>query len=165
MYSNCRGCDGERVYYDGCSLIALNGKIIAQGKAFSLQDVEVITATIDLSDVCSYRGALQTYQYQGAKSENYSRLTLDEYFCSDNPSLAVSQPITVTPLTPEEEISLGPACWLWDHLRRSGMSGFFLPLSGGECMKCNSRQYPKLFQDLIPCTTALHSQNLVILFL
>ena len=25
----------------------------------------------------------------------------------------------------------GPACWLWDYLRRSGMAGFFLPLSGG----------------------------------
>lgn len=27
--------------------------------------------------------------------------------------------------------SLGPACWLWDYLRRSGQGGFFLPLSGG----------------------------------
>jgi NAD+ synthase (glutamine-hydrolysing) len=26
---------------------------------------------------------------------------------------------------------LGPACWLWDYLRRSKGSGFFLPLSGG----------------------------------
>ena len=25
----------------------------------------------------------------------------------------------------------GPACWLWDFLRRSGLTGFFLPLSGG----------------------------------
>lgn len=26
---------------------------------------------------------------------------------------------------------IGPACWLWDYLRRSGQGGFFLPLSGG----------------------------------
>ena len=32
---------------------------------------------------------------------------------------------------PEDEIGKGPACWLWDYLRRSGGSGFFLPLSGG----------------------------------
>jgi hypothetical protein len=32
---------------------------------------------------------------------------------------------------PEEEIAYGPACWLWDYLRRSTMGGFFLPLSGG----------------------------------
>lgn len=33
--------------------------------------------------------------------------------------------------TPPEEISLGPAFWLWDYLRRSGAAGFFIPLSGG----------------------------------
>ena len=33
--------------------------------------------------------------------------------------------------TPEEEIALGPACWLWDYLRRSEAAGFFVPLSGG----------------------------------
>ena len=27
--------------------------------------------------------------------------------------------------------SKGPACWLWDFLRRSGAVGYFLPLSGG----------------------------------
>jgi len=27
--------------------------------------------------------------------------------------------------------SYGPACWLWDYLRRSGTSGYFVPLSGG----------------------------------
>ena len=32
---------------------------------------------------------------------------------------------------PEEEIARGPALWLWDYLRRSPASGFFLPLSGG----------------------------------
>ena len=26
---------------------------------------------------------------------------------------------------------MGPAVWLWDYLRRSGASGYFLPLSGG----------------------------------
>lgn len=29
------------------------------------------------------------------------------------------------------DISYGPSCYLWDYLRRSGASGFFLPLSGG----------------------------------
>ncbi len=27
LYSNIRGCDGGRVYYDGNSIIALNGNI------------------------------------------------------------------------------------------------------------------------------------------
>lgn len=33
--------------------------------------------------------------------------------------------------SPQEEIRLGPACWLYDYLRRSKAGGFFLPLSGG----------------------------------
>jgi NAD+ synthase (glutamine-hydrolysing) len=33
--------------------------------------------------------------------------------------------------SPEEEIALGPACWLWDYLRRSRAAGFLVPLSGG----------------------------------
>ncbi|RKP21800.1 adenine nucleotide alpha hydrolases-like protein, partial [Rozella allomycis CSF55] len=42
-----------------------------------------------------------------------------------------SKPISVTYFSMEEEIMLGPACWLWDFLRRSPCSGYFLPLSGG----------------------------------
>lgn len=30
-----------------------------------------------------------------------------------------------------EIISLGPACWMWDYLRRSRTAGYFVPLSGG----------------------------------
>ena len=46
-YINQQGCDGDRLYYDGSAMIALNGKIIAQGSQFSPSDVEVVSATID----------------------------------------------------------------------------------------------------------------------
>lgn len=39
LYSNLRGCDGQRVFFNGCSAVALNGEIIARSKQFSLQDV------------------------------------------------------------------------------------------------------------------------------
>lgn len=39
MFSNLRGCDGERVYFSGCSSIALNGHIVAKGNSFGLKDV------------------------------------------------------------------------------------------------------------------------------
>ena len=48
----------------------------------------------------------------------------------DNYTLTTS-PITPHIHTPEEECALGPACWLWDYLRRSGACGYLLPLSGG----------------------------------
>ena len=39
MFANQRGCDGERVYYDGCAMLAVNGHIVAQGSQFSIDDV------------------------------------------------------------------------------------------------------------------------------
>ena len=39
MFANMHGCDGERVYYDGCCMIAINGHIVAQGSQFTLNDV------------------------------------------------------------------------------------------------------------------------------
>ena len=37
MYSNQKGCDGDRTYYDGCPMIVVNGKLASQGTQFGLQ--------------------------------------------------------------------------------------------------------------------------------
>ena len=55
LYANQQGCDGDRLYYDGCAMIALNGRIIAQGSQFSFADIEVAAATIDIEDVRVHR--------------------------------------------------------------------------------------------------------------
>jgi NAD+ synthase (glutamine-hydrolysing) len=46
----------------------VNGDCVAQGSQFSLRDVEVITATVDLDDVRSYRGAIASRGHQVMKS-------------------------------------------------------------------------------------------------
>ncbi|GJY00657.1 glutamine-dependent NAD(+) synthetase, partial [Tanacetum coccineum] len=51
MYSNHQGCDGGRLYYDGCACIVVNGEVVAQGSQFSIKDVEVVVAQIDLDAV------------------------------------------------------------------------------------------------------------------
>lgn len=133
VYANMRGCDGERVYYDGCSMVAVNGKIVAQGLQFSMQEVEVVTSTVDLEEVRSHRGAKPTFGSNAMDlTQSYPRIKVDFALSrEDDISVAPAEPIDVHYHTPEEEISLGPACWLWDYLRRSGQAGFFLPLSGG----------------------------------
>ncbi|MCP4357567.1 MAG: NAD(+) synthase [Chloroflexi bacterium] len=130
LYANQQGCDGGRLYFDGCALIAVNGQVVAQGSQFSPRDVEVVTATVDLEDVRSYRGAVGSRQVQASGSTNVPRVTVD-FDLTHPPTAAPSGPIDIHQHTPEEEIAYGPACWLWDYLRRSGMAGFFLPLSGG----------------------------------
>ncbi|XP_061434893.1 glutamine-dependent NAD(+) synthetase [Lethenteron reissneri] len=132
VFSNQKGCDGDRLYYDGCAMIAVNGRLLAQGSQFSLDDTEVITATVDLEDVRSYRGERSSRNLAAARSGRYPRVRVPF-------ALSSHDDLTVTPSpylewcyhSAEEEISLGPACWLWDYLRRSNQGGFFLPLSGG----------------------------------
>ncbi|XP_032417359.1 glutamine-dependent NAD(+) synthetase isoform X3 [Xiphophorus hellerii] len=131
LYANQRGCDGDRLYYDGCAMVAINGGVVARGAQFSLDDVEVITATLDLEDVRSYRGELCQPLMEGQQKPCY-RIKVDFSLSSSNDVyLPTHQPIQWMFHTPEEEISLGPACWLWDYLRRSCQGGFLLPLSGG----------------------------------
>ncbi|XP_038125148.1 glutamine-dependent NAD(+) synthetase [Cyprinodon tularosa] len=130
LYANQRGCDGDRLYYDGCAMVAINGDVVAHGAQFSLDEVEVITATLDLEDVRSYRGELCQPHKDG---HNPCHRIKTDFSLSDPDDvyLPTHQPIHWPLHKAEEEISLGPACWLWDYLRRSGQSGFLLPLSGG----------------------------------
>lgn len=130
LYANQQGCDGGRLYFDGCALIAINGEILAQGSQFSLDDVEVITATVDLQEVSSFRRSISSRSVQATQVDSIERISID--FALTTPRfIAPTKPITVFYHQPEEEIAYGPACWLWDYLRRSGSSGYFVPISGG----------------------------------
>uniref|UniRef100_A0A452DUN8 Glutamine-dependent NAD(+) synthetase n=1 Tax=Capra hircus TaxID=9925 RepID=A0A452DUN8_CAPHI len=132
LLANQKGCDGDRLYYDGCALIAMNGSIFAQGSQFSLDDVEVLTATLDLEDIRSYRAEISSRNLAASRVSPYPRVKVDfALSCHEDLLEPVSEPIEWKYHSPAEEISLGPACWLWDFLRRSRQAGFFLPLSGG----------------------------------
>lgn len=58
------------------SMIICNGDVMAMGSQFSLEDVEVITATVDLEDVRTFRSSPN----RGLQSQVSSFLSL--YFCS-----------------------------------------------------------------------------------
>ena len=133
LYANQQGCDGGRLYFDGCALIAQNGEILAQGSQFSLKDVEVITARVNLDDVRAYRGAKASRAVQASKTEPLPQIDVDFEIepLHRERTPRVSPKIVPHYHIPEEEIALGPACWLWDYLRRSGAAGYFIPLSGG----------------------------------
>jgi NAD+ synthase (glutamine-hydrolysing) len=136
MYSNQRGCDGDRLYYDGCSLILNSGHVLAQGSQFSLRDVEVQTATVDLDEIWAYRTSpSRGMQAQDPNVLKLERIQVDYKLCKSSGVPDPRQRLTPTKKPfyhlPEEEIALGPACWLWDYLRRSKTAGYLVPLSGG----------------------------------
>ncbi|KAF2428737.1 putative glutamine dependent NAD synthetase [Tothia fuscella] len=134
IYANQQGCDGDRLYYDGSALICINGEIVGQGSQFSLTDVEVVTATVDLEVVRSFRCA-PSRGLQANKAPSYQTIETPYELCSTesdlNPYLAPSPYLKPRYHTPEEEIHLSTGCYLWDYLRRSGAAGYLIPLSGG----------------------------------
>lgn len=133
IYANQQGMDGDRLYYDGCSSIVCNSDIVARGSQFSLNDVEVVTATIDLNRVVAYRCAVSR-GLQALVAPPYEKIYVAFALCGSEDAGATE--ITTATIAaqlhaPEEEIALGPAAWLWDYLRRSKAAGFLIPLSGG----------------------------------
>ncbi|XP_057362700.1 glutamine-dependent NAD(+) synthetase isoform X4 [Manis pentadactyla] len=93
---------------------------------------EVLTATLDLEDVRSYRAEISSRNLAASRASPYPRVKVDfALSCREDLLEPLSERIEWKYHSPSEEISLGPACWLWDFLRRSQQAGFFLPLSGG----------------------------------
>ncbi|KAL2902943.1 Glutamine-dependent NAD(+) synthetase [Bienertia sinuspersici] len=132
IYSNQQGCDGGRLYYDGCCCVVMNGDVVAQGSQFSLKDVEVVVAHVDLDAVASLRLSSSSFQEQASSKTTVPSVIAPYKLCrSFNLEEPISHPLKIKYHEPEEEIAFGPACWLWDYLRRSGASGFLVPLSGG----------------------------------
>ncbi|KAL2759369.1 hypothetical protein ACRALDRAFT_2038250 [Sodiomyces alcalophilus JCM 7366] len=132
LYSNQLGCDGDRLYYDGCAMIFVNGDLVGQSSQFSLNEVELVVATVDLEDVRTHRFA-PSRNLQAVAAPEYQRIEVDFSLSRDDPDV-VQFPTPPRPPRyhlPEEEIAMGPACWLWDYLRRSKAAGYFVPLSGG----------------------------------
>jgi len=166
LYANQRGCDGGRLYYDGCSMIVFNGQVLAQANQFDVREVQTIVATVDLDDVRSYRASLPSFGIQAAelrKNHGGNAVVLTntplgyKKVKDSEGRLRIPRPSEEIHLkfhSPEEECCLGPACWLWDFLRRSGAGGLFLPLSGGAdsssvaaIVGCMTRMVTKAAQD------------------
>jgi NAD+ synthase (glutamine-hydrolysing) len=74
MYSNQQGCDGGRMYYDGCALIAANGSVVAQGSQFGVSEVEVVTAIVDLDASRSYRMSIASRSVQAREQPRAPRV-------------------------------------------------------------------------------------------
>ncbi|EYC14368.1 hypothetical protein Y032_0040g169 [Ancylostoma ceylanicum] len=135
LYSNHRGCDGDRVYYDGGSTIAQNGKLYAQIHQFDIEDTCVATAVLNLNETVAFRQRKRSNCYEASLLPEYSTVNFVGNLTLNDSSLPLTEEITDVErlqLSPTEELCHGPPAWLWHYLRRSKMSGFFVPLSGGQ---------------------------------
>ena len=132
-------------------MVICNGEVLACGSQFSLNDVEVVTATVDLEEVRSFRSS-SSRGMQAQQAQTVSRIELDVRLSKrvedpDYPIMGASEPIDLKYLAPEEEIARGAACWLWDYLRRSRAAGFFIVSHFYHLYLCSNTNF-KIHQPL-----------------
>lgn len=120
-------------------MIIVNGNIVAQGSQFSLRDVEVLTATVDLEEVRAYRSAISRGMQAASSNAKYQRIQTSFELSSEEDDFDIEKrptpPIKPRYHTVEEEVALSAGCYLWDYLRRSGVAGYLVPLSGPHCLQ------------------------------
>jgi NAD+ synthase (glutamine-hydrolysing) len=138
LYSNLVGCDGNRLVFDGNSMIYKNGKLLATGDHLTHAEVEVVTASVNLDDVRAYRSAIVSRGIQAdRRDKKIPRVMVEDYVpgfrltCCNTKSYEETRAIILPTFAEEEEMGMGLSRYMWDYLCRSTAGGFFLPLSGG----------------------------------
>lgn len=138
LYGNIQGCDGSTMYFDGGSFVASGGKITSMIKRFSINSgIKVLIAIIDINEIRARRAAVVSLCKTSAESQILPKIYIHEYmckeFCREYEDVQMMDPYDVISKNNAEINDLvgPPSCYLWDYLRKSGMNGFFVPLSGG----------------------------------
>lgn len=132
VYANMLGNESGRAIYDGDTLIATNGKLVAVGPRFSFGDVVVTSAVVDV-DLTRMNQA-RTASYQPRLSDDLSDcIRADFHYPELEPVMAVEpdEGISKSPHVKEEEFTRALCLGLFDYLRKSRLEGFVVSLSGG----------------------------------
>jgi NAD+ synthetase len=77
IYSNLEGCDGERLYFDGGSIIAMNGKIQCVADRYLLKDVQLTLCDINLDDIVTYRLRSNSHQNQASRQIRFPEIKVN----------------------------------------------------------------------------------------
>lgn len=133
LYANLLGNEAGRLIFDGDCMVASGGKIVAQGKRFSFQSVVVTSAVIDV-DATSFSRA-RTPSWQPSFSEHPQLVTCKNFSIPQIKELPSDRPHSEawenSAQLEFEEFLRAAALGLFDYLRKSGLRGFALSLSGG----------------------------------
>jgi NAD+ synthase (glutamine-hydrolysing) len=132
IYANLLGNESGRIIYDGCSLIASGGKLLVQGPRFSLEEVVLTTASIDIDATRTIQA--RTASFEPNLGHPTHRVIEDEFKfphivpTREKPKRAEWE---TGGYLKEEEFTRALTLGLFDYLRKSRSHGFVVSLSGG----------------------------------
>ena len=132
VYANLLGNEAGRAIYDGDTLIASGGQIVARSRRFSFADVELASAVVDLELGATQKSWVSAHATR-ISPEAGSEVRDDFALPPAKPAgRAVS--CDAWERSPElryEEFARALALALFDYLRKSRSKGFVVSLSGG----------------------------------
>ncbi|MBI5201326.1 MAG: NAD+ synthetase, partial [Elusimicrobia bacterium] len=134
VYSNLLGNEAGRVIFDGATLVASEGRIVAAGPRLGYEDVYLAWADVDVSLNRMNRARTASFK-PDLKGDDPSLVRAEFDYPELRPSAApasASAPAWETGSSvKEEEFTRAVSLGLFDYLRRSRAEGFVVSLSGG----------------------------------
>jgi NAD+ synthase (glutamine-hydrolysing) len=130
VYANLLGNEAGRALYDGSTLIASNGKLLAVGPRFRFAMVEVTTATLDVTQNRVGQARLASFRPDFSDEP----AVRGHYRFPDTPptlEFAQQEAWENSPTLKEEEFTRAQRLALFDYMRKSRSRGFVVSLSGG----------------------------------
>ncbi|MDE0860931.1 MAG: NAD(+) synthase [Akkermansiaceae bacterium] len=141
VYANLLGNESGRAIFDGGGLIADHGKITAEGRRFSFEEVTLAVKSVDIE-----RNRLHQARTVSRKVDVEGRAEIDLFF--DWPRVERRDGHqAVAPMSKEEEFTRAMALAYFDYMRKSWSNGFVVSLSGGADSAAVS-SFAKIMLDL-----------------
>ncbi len=131
IYVNLLGNEAGRAIYDGGTLIASSGTLLAVGERLSFHDHLLTTAIIDIGEARLAQSQFSTVFIVPELQETC--IKVDFVFPDIRPEIIKNEDKNweKSPFIQEEEFTRTLALGLFDYLRKSRSNGFVISLSGG----------------------------------
>jgi NAD+ synthase (glutamine-hydrolysing) len=131
VYSNLIGNESGRAIYDGGTLIASSGTLVAVGERLTFDDYKVTSAVIDIADARMAQAQASTVFNVPDMHDTHieAEFTYPEILPEKNKTSDATWEKSAT--LQEEEFARALALGLFDYLRKSYSKGFVISLSGG----------------------------------
>ncbi len=131
IYANLLGNEAGRAIYDGGTLIATSGNLVAIGERLSFHDTLLTTAVVDVAEARMAQAQASTIFNVPELKENCIQVNYTFPDIEPESKTATDKPWENSEFLQEEEFARALALGLFDYLRKSYSRGFVISLSGG----------------------------------
>lgn len=131
VYANVLGNEAGRIIYDGGTMIASEGKIIAEGSRFSYADFTLTDAVVDIDTNRMLRAQYGSHRPDATNDEMRVSAELSLKPAHSSPPARALHAWERSDALKEEEFLRAISLGLFDYLRKSHSKGFVVSLSGG----------------------------------